>query len=212
MSERIDIINQSLTWLGANSITGLTDDSDEARLVQLNYVLCRDATLESFEWSFAIKRFTPALDAASPDHGFTKQYRVPADIMRIVWVGDDMDTRWWRDRPQFEYTVESSGGDQELYILTDDEPIACIGIRRIENEGIYSALFAEAFAARLATVMALPLTQSNTIMQNMAAMFDSFIQTAKSRDGLQGVNRRLTTNNMKRARQRFGGFGAGWRW
>ena len=66
MSNRVDIANLSLTWMGANLITSLEDEAPEAQILKANYDLARDATLEAHEWSFAIKRFIPAKDPIPP--------------------------------------------------------------------------------------------------------------------------------------------------
>ncbi len=54
MSARIDVVNIALTWLAANQITSLEDDSAEARLMKSNYYQTRDATLEAAEWYFCM--------------------------------------------------------------------------------------------------------------------------------------------------------------
>lgn len=52
-------MNLALTFLGEKEITSIDDDSDAARVMKTQYVLARDATIESAEWTFAVKRFIP---------------------------------------------------------------------------------------------------------------------------------------------------------
>ncbi|GAG49967.1 unnamed protein product, partial [marine sediment metagenome] len=59
MTERIDITNMALSWLGEEPITSLQDDLDRANIMAINYIPARDATLEAHDWSFAIMRFIP---------------------------------------------------------------------------------------------------------------------------------------------------------
>jgi len=77
MSARIDIVNIALTWIGADQITSLEDDSPSAILMKTNYFLARDATLEEAEWSFAIKRWLPARATEIPLAGAAYFYPIP---------------------------------------------------------------------------------------------------------------------------------------
>lgn len=196
MSERIDICNLALGWIGANNITSLQDDSDEAIQCLNNYPLARDATLEAHEWSFAIERFVPARSEEEPKWGFVHQFLIPSDILRVLSVGPNREIYWLFEQDM--WVVESG------FIMADVDEIFCRGIRRILDEGIYSALFSHALAAKLATLMALSLTQSNSIMENMAGMYTGMITEAKTRDGLQGRSRRIRNRTMQRARAGFG--------
>jgi len=192
MTERIDICNLALGWIGANTITGLEDETDEARQCLNNYALARDATLEAYDWSFAMTRFTPALSGFTPDWGFSYQFSIPSNIMRVVSVGPNKEIFW--EHEQDKWVVESG------FIMADSPDIFCRGIRRVNDEGIYSALFAHALAAKLGTLLALTLTQSHTIMEKMAGMYGSMVSEAKSRDGLQGRSRRIRNRSMNKAR------------
>lgn len=183
MSERIDIANIALGMLGIPAITALTDDSDAARLMQLNYDIARDATLETHEWTFAIEYFVPAKDATAPTWGYANRFIIPSNILRVLSVGPNKDVWWEYEQDKWE----SVSG----YIYANEEAIYCRGIRRINDEGIYSNLFCHAFAAKLATLTAFSLTESRAKMETMAALFTAMIMDAKSRDGLQGKSRRI---------------------
>jgi len=192
MTERIDVANLALSWIGANNITALTDDSDEARQVTTNYVPARDATLEAHDWSFAMERFNPAKSVEEPVWGFVNQFPIPSNIMRVVSVGPNKEIFW--DFEQDQWVVESG------FIMADVDEIFCRGIRRIEDEGIYSSLFVHLFAAKLAVLMAYPLTASNQIFKNMALIETGMEKQAKSRDGLQGRTHRIRNRSMQKAR------------
>ncbi len=195
MSERIDLCNLALGWIGARNITSLEDDTEEAVQCLNNYDIARDATLEAHMWSFAVTRFIPALSGTEPEWGFSFQFKIPSDILRVLTVGPDEEIFW--EHEQDKWVVESG------FIMADEANIFCRGIRRVEDEGIYSNLFVHAFAAKLATLMALTLTQSHQIMEKMAQMYTGMIAEAKSRDGLQGRSHRFRhrrTRNSRRTR------------
>jgi hypothetical protein len=191
MTERIDIANQALLWLGEDVITSLEDDSVRANTMKVNYIPSRDATLEAHEWSFAIERFIPGQLAEDAVFGGLHRFTVPPEILRVLTV----DREWTTPAPS---TWSKIGAREQLdwvfedqHILCKEEVIYCRGIRRIEQEGKFSPLFVHAFAAKLAFLTALALTASAEIQGNMLALYVGFITEAKSRDGLQGRTKRL---------------------
>ena len=203
MSQRIDIVNIALGLLASRPLTAvdLSDGtSDRAIIINANYPIARDSTLEEHDWSFAIKRFTPAKDTASPDFGPANRFRIPSDILRVLSVDYDA-TKFAISRSasadmrdQAEWVAESG------FILTRSEKIYCRGIRRVEDEGIFSGLFAHAFAAKLALLTCYAVTKSNSRFKDIAAIYAGVIDDAKTQDGLQGRNRRITAPNLLRAR------------
>ena len=203
MSARIDIINQALIFLGADTITGLDDDSSQAEIMNKIYALSRDSTLEAHEWSFAIRTFTPAVSTDPPSGHWTYSYPLPSDIIRLLEVDYGQPTAAVGNnqitRNQIAHEVQGRN------ILTNDPIGFCTGIRRVEDEGIYTNLFCDAFSAKLAVKACLAITESNTRLQSMAAMYAGYIQEAKSRDGQQGTTRRFRSRWLNNARRGFYG-------
>ena len=199
MSFRVDIGNIALSMLGAEPITSFEDDSPEAIALKIHYPIARDATLESAEWSFAIRRFTPPKSNTPPVWGFSSAFPIPSDILRVLQVDRDFSTAFTTQRDegrrnQIFHVIEGRE------ILCDEEAIFCTGIRRVEDEGIYSNLFAQAFAAQLAILTAYMLTESNSKFQAVAAIYAGLIKQARARDGQQGSTRRLRSNWLRRVR------------
>ena len=196
MSAKINVVNVALRLLGANSITSLEDDAHEAKVMNDIYFIARDAVLEEAEWTFATKRFLPAKEAAAPAWGWTSSFPIPSDILRVTRVDrlDIIATGSSMNRRPAEYEVEGRK------ILTNEDVIYCKGIRRIEDEGIYSALFDEAFAAKLAVMACYSITESNQKIQTMSAIYADTIKKAKSRDGMQGSSLRLRNKTVQQSR------------
>lgn len=200
MTERIDVANMALSWLGEEEITSLDDNLDRARQLKINYIPARDSTLEAHEWSFAIKRFTPSKLAAAPEYGAASRFAIPSDILRVLAVDRDQTsavTPW--DAPinsheQVDWVLEGRE------ILCDEEVIYCRGIRRVEDEGIFSPLFVHAFAAKLAALVAVNISASVELQSNMYGLYERFIHEAKTRDGLQGRSRRIRSRRLLKVR------------
>jgi hypothetical protein len=202
MSARIDVVNIALTWLAGSQITSLEDNSAEARIMKTNYYQARDATLEAAEWSFAIKRWKPAQSGTTPIAGASYYYPIPSDILRVLRV-DRPGTNAFGGRSD-PYTIDreqqADWRREGNFILTNESSIVCKGIRRIEDEGIYSPLFVHAFAAHLAMLTAYSLTESDGKFNAMSALYGLKIQEAKSRDGQQGTSKRIRNRSFDRVR------------
>ena len=198
MSTKTEICNIALGLIGANLVIDVdADDSTEARLCRINYNPAKLATLESQEWSFAIRRFNPALDTAVPLYGWGKQFTVPADIIRVISC----------DNPS-TFLIDQAGLEPEQInwdfedgkILANVDTVYARGITQDVNEGDFSPSFVQAFAARIAMMVAIPLTQSQQLFQNAGALYAGFIKEAKTRDGMQGRSKRIRNRSLTRVR------------
>lgn len=202
MTERVEITNIALNWIGEKSITSLEEDSDKARVMKINYIPTRDATLEAHDWSFAMERFIPAQSSESPVWGAERKFQVPANILRVIGAWADDRTRSVRATntllidtdEQIDWVLE------ENFVVCDEELVHCKGIKRVEEEGRFSPLFVQAFAANLAMQAALPLASSKTILVAMTELYTQKIMEAKTRDGLQGRSKRIRQRSLRKVR------------
>jgi len=201
MSARIDIVNTALVQLGAKTITSLEDDSRQAEVMKTIYYIARDAVLEDANWTFATKPFTPAASASAPQYGWTHAYPIPSDILRVTGVYRGYLGPWFPNangqRPEWPKSPHVvMGGD----ILSNDNPIYCEGIRRMEDEGGYSALFTDAFAQKLAYMAAPAITESNPKRDFALGLYLAIIKTAKTRDGQQNTTQRMRNTTIRYTR------------
>jgi hypothetical protein len=198
MATKTEIANIALGLIGANLVTNVdADDSEEAKQIRIQYDAALNATLEVQEWSFAIKRFEPALVGSAPLYGWTNAFQPPPDIIRVLSCdrqvsGGPMTGKY--DPGQIDWDFE--GG----LILTDEDVVYARGISNLVREGDFSPTFVQAFAARLAMMVALPLTQSQQIFQNCGGLFNGLIREAKTRDGMQGRSKRIRNRAFIRVR------------
>ena len=169
----------ALSYLGANSIIEITDETEEAKLCLRNYDNTRDAVLEDVNWTFATRRIilgTPCTE--SPIFGYGNKFLVPAEVLRIISVNDN----------QYEWVLE------EGFILSDSGMLEVIAVVKVENPHAFPPSFVTAFASRLAAEIALPITNSPTQMNKMIEMYQAKKLWARANDGRQGLNKvkRLT--------------------
>ena len=202
MSARIDAVNFALAFLGEGAITSLDDDSDKARTMKTFYYIAKDAVLEDANWTFATKRFIPAERETPPVFGWSYSYTIPSDIHRVVavlrsWGGATLLPYYINDFPEETNAAHVIEGNE---ILSNDNPIYCYGVRKMEDEGGFSALFVEALAYKLAMLAALSIGSSMQKQQAAMALYAATIKVAKTRDGQQNTTRRLRNRVLQQAR------------
>lgn len=90
MASQVDVANLALSILGKPSIASFLDNSNAARVINIEYDLLRRATLTGrATWRFSVKRTNlPALTAAPASGPYTQQYALPTDCLRVLMAGD----------------------------------------------------------------------------------------------------------------------------
>lgn len=170
MSSIIQICNRALTKLGSNRITSLDDNVKGARTMSANYDAVRRAAIRAHRWSFAIVRTTLPAMADAPAWGYTKQYQLPPDNLRVdqvdrywVWFGNLF--RGYTDSFDFTpYAIESGR------ILTNlAAPLKVRYSRDITDPNLFDTTFDEYLACLLAREACEDLTQSSTKFQQIEA-------------------------------------------
>ena len=172
MASVVDICNGALNQLGASTILTLTEDSKNARLCNARYTQIRDSVFRSHPWNCLQKRVQLAEDSDSPAWGFTKQYTLPADCLRVLTILDyDAD-----------YKIEGRK------ILTDNSTMKILYISRVEDPNEYDELLRETLSAALAADIAYAVTSSNPTATNMFNLFQSKLKDARFVDSTEGQN------------------------
>jgi len=139
----------------------LTDTQKEAREINAIFELRRDYLLRTYNWSFAMMRAELSALVTTPEWGYTLEYQLPTDCLRVVQVNDFWDVPGMADY--------MSGPDSEPYriegrtIRTDiGAPLLIRYIRKVTNTGDFDVAFNEVFACDLAFNVCEALTQSNS--------------------------------------------------
>lgn len=172
MASIVDICNGALNQLGASTILSLTEDSKNARLCNARYTQVRDSVFRSHPWNCLQKRVQLAADTDTPAWGFTKQYTLPADCLRLLTILDyDSD-----------YKVEGRK------ILTDNSSVKILYIGRIEDPNEYDELLRETLSAAIAADIAYAITSSNPLTVNMYNLFRDKLKEARFVDSTEGQN------------------------
>ena len=172
MASVVDICNGALNQLGATTILSLTEDSKNARLCNARYTQVRDAVFRQHPWNCLQKRSSLAKDTATPAWGFTSQFTLPADCLRLLTI-IDYDSN---------YKVEGRK------ILSNTSTMKILYISRITDPNEYDELLRETLSAALGSDIAYGITSSNPVAQNMYELFQNKLRDARFVDATEGQN------------------------
>ena len=172
MASTVEICNGALNQLGASTILTLTEDSKNARLCNARYTQVRDSLFRSHLWNCLTKRVELAKDTEVPSWGFSYQFTLPADCLRVVTILNY----------DYDYKVEGRK------ILANHGTLKIQYIARIEDPNQYDELLRETISASLAADIAYAVTSSNPTTQNMYNLFQDKLREARFVDATEGQN------------------------
>lgn len=172
MASKVGICNRALQHLGAPPLVSLDDDHPNARRCNVAYEPRRDALLRAHPWSFARARTILAAETTTPAFGYDKQFQLPSDFARIIGPTTDLDCQ-----------IEGRK------LLANDSSFNLVYVRKVEDEGEFDPLFAEALAADIAYNICELVTQSSTKKQDVGAFYEEMIREAKRTNAIERVAR-----------------------
>ncbi len=179
-----EIANSALMKLGADRIVSLNDDTREARLLKEQYGKVRDDLLRSHPWNFAIERISLAALTTEPAFGFTYEFQLPTDCLRVLEI-EDMDSEWQKEGTK---------------IRADISPLYIKYVKRITEVGKFDANFCEVLALKLAADIAYAVTQNASLKKQLNDEYEQKLRTARSFDGQEGGVRTVYARKWLNAR------------
>lgn len=169
MSSAVEIANLALVGvLGHAPIVSFADDNKAGRTMDLLFEPCRDAVLRLHPWNFATSRAVLAQLGTSPPFGFTAQFALPSDFLRVLRLNEG----------RTEYRIEAGN------LLTDADRAELLYTARITDTGRFDPLFVQVLAAYLAVEAAIPITNSLNLKEQARSEFREKLQEARSVDGM----------------------------
>lgn len=162
MPAAVDIANLALSILGKPSIASLTDNSNAARIINIEYDMLRRGMQEGpGTWRFTIKRASLAALTSQPVSGpFQQQFALPSDCLRPVQIGDTwagLDMSDYRQGPtDQDYSIE--GG---ILLCDYGSPVSLVYVADTTNATLFNPNFIIALASQLAWTCCERLTGSD---------------------------------------------------
>tara|TARA_Y100001937_G_C7100228_1_gene322138 strand:+ start:354 stop:935 length:582 start_codon:yes stop_codon:yes gene_type:complete len=172
MASIVDINNAALNQLGASTILSLTEDSKNARICNARYTQIRDAVFRSHPWNCLQKRLELSSSTTKPAWGYSFQYDLPGDCLRLLRILDyDSD-----------HKVEGRS------ILSNNSSMKILYVSRVTDPNQYDELLRETLAAAIAADIAYAITSNNTTQQNMINLYQNKLRDARFVDSTEGYN------------------------
>lgn len=169
MATEVSICSNALLMLGDKPIASFDEGTERANLASNLWDDVRDSVLRSHPWNSCIKRVSLAPESTPPAFDWPFSYVVPGDFLKALAVGELGS--------ETEFRLE--GGK----LLTDVNPCLLRYIFRNDNPATYDPLLVDALTVEMAHRMAYAITQSASMVDQMAAKADRIMRRARSVDG-----------------------------
>lgn len=181
----VAIANSALAKLGDYRIVSLNDATPQAKLLKEQFDKVRDDLLRSHPWNFAIERVQLAALSSTPTFGFTYEFQLPTDCIRVLETSEDEDN-WQKE------------GNK---IRADYAPIYIKYIKKVEDPGLWDANFSEVFATKLAADVCFAITQNVALKSQLFAEYEQKLREARSFDGQEGSTRQVYARQWLNSRR-----------
>jgi hypothetical protein len=167
----VDVANMALGILVEAPINSLDDNTKASRLLNLHYETTRQSELVKQSWAFAIFRVElDAEDDAPTSDEYRYGYTVPDDALRVLPLTDNGEAGGVR------IPFKQEG---DLILTNYSGPRIIRYIANLTDPGDWNSLFVEAFAARLAMKIAMPLTNKPSVLQGAQLVYNEAIADAR---------------------------------
>src|SRR5262245_23058474 len=161
VDSEIQVAKLACDLLKETPLSSWDDDTSMGRWMKRNFKIIRNMIMSQTPWGFALKRKILQPDAAKPEFGWSTQYKLPNDCLRVlpIRVGGTLNGRlidWEREGP---WILTSFVGDLKIRYIFEQE-----------DATQWSALFVDALSSALALRMSQWLTGKNSFTQMMQTL------------------------------------------
>ena len=156
---KTELVNRSLTLVGANPITSIDDDTRPANIVNRVYEIALRSILSECKWNFATKRNLLAEVDTDLDWYYTNEtyiYQRPIDCIRIFDTNDQYAT--WR--------LEGN------YIISDTQGLGIAYVYYLDDPSKYTSTFIDALCDKLCSDIAYMIVNSTTKAESFLEKYE----------------------------------------
>jgi len=161
----IDLASNALLLIGEETISSFTDDSTAALVAANLYEPTFEALLTVHPWRFASSKATLSRLTATPVNQWDYAFQLPADFLVAQHVDSDI----------MNYQIYGS----KLY---SNQTSIVLDYTFKPDESLLPAYFAEVLEYKLASVFAIPITESATKGEYYAELAEKMLTKAKQID------------------------------
>ena len=169
MAENINIVNRSLSLIGANQITGsdlltTTDTSEEAIQAGLHYQDAKEYLLSAAYWHFAKRKIILTAEATTPPVTNSTEWKYYYDLP------SEFVTLYKFEPRIFDYTMYNDATLGWVLYTNYAGPLEMDYIHDID-ESQWPRWFRHLFQFYFASILALPITRKAEISREMKNQF-----------------------------------------
>jgi hypothetical protein len=169
MASKVSIANLALTILGADRITSLDDNAENARRLSTIFDSALEDVLRAHPWNFAIVRAQLALLATTPTFEYDYEYQLPGNCLRVISVSDGTNIIT-------DFKIEGRK------LLCDETTVYIKYIANITDPNQYTSQFIYVLATRLAAEIAYATTNNKATAEEMFQLYVDRLRIAKETD------------------------------
>lgn len=170
-ADETEIANLALSLLGEDPVDDISDDVARARTMNLWFDHVRDAVLQDHPWDSVSARAELTVDGSAPDFGFSRQYPLPNDYLRLVQFNDG----------KTPYRIEGS------MLLTDAGEARIRYVKSETDVTVFEPMLVSAIAARLALeTVGKIVGHDSALLDRLEAMYKSKLQSGRGVDAMSG--------------------------
>ena len=169
MATRVSISNLALTILGADRITSLSDNNENARRLSAIYDYCLDDVLRAHPWNFCLQRQQLARLTTTPVYGYDYEFQLPSNCLRVVEVSDGTNV-------QTDFKIEGRK------LMSDDTSVYIKFMQTVADPNQYTSQFVMVLSARLAAELAYAITNNKANAELIMQIYMDRLQNAKETD------------------------------
>lgn len=178
-----DICNLALDLLSAGTISDVENPSSATEEFMARwYEQTRRRLLREHPWNFATRRAVLAADATAPPFGYTTQFSVPADFIRLLYVVQNSSVDAEIPANSDYYKLEG-GKILTSGEITDNGALRIKYIYDMKSVSAFDPMFIEVLAYDLAIAIAFKVKEGNTDLQRVAELRKQRAQIARAIDG-----------------------------
>jgi hypothetical protein len=169
MTTAVSICSNALMMLGKSPIASLTDENDRAQYCANLYPMLRDSLLRKHFWNCAIKRVLLSPLSQAPAYGYTAQFQLPGDFLRLYEVGTS-------NAFITDFQLENRT------ILANATALPLRYVWRNDNEDNWDSGLIQTATAQMAALLAYPITQSTSLRDSLMATAKEVLRESKAID------------------------------
>ena len=186
MASEVQIFNLALSKLGEDIIISLSEDSKPGRACNLIYADTRDNLLRSHSWNFATNRASLALLTTTPAYEFDYEYQLPSDCLKVLKMDPEGN----------DITFKIEGRK----LLTNEKPVNILYITQITDTNKFDSLFIEVLSAKLASELAVTLTESINLADFLNQKYEISLSLARGMDAQEGTPENIIATSWVNSR------------